>query len=129
MLLMNTKSELVKTNVCSSTLALFSLVSCTSISMGEKSKRQRPNMEETEPRTSIRLAKKRVTMGLTGTVDDPEYLPYYMEAIKKGWAGPRQRRQRHGTMGPEVSDEVSGEVSGEVSKDQEETMVSSEVPG
>ena len=39
-----------------------------------------------EPRQSTRLAKKRVTMGAQGSVDDPEILPYYMDAVEQGWA-------------------------------------------
>ena len=38
-------------------------------------------MEEAEPRRSLRLAKKKVTMGRLGTVatvDYPEMLHYYM---------------------------------------------------
>ena len=43
-----------------------------------------------KPRRSARLAKNRVTLGDIGTVDDPGGLPYYMEAIETGYAGPRQ---------------------------------------
>ena len=42
----------------------------------ERSKRRKVNEEDVELRRSLRLAKKKVTMGLLGTVDDPEVLPY-----------------------------------------------------
>ena len=51
-------------------------------------------MEDVEPRRSLRLAKKKVTMGRLGTVDDPEVLPYYMAAVKSGYAGTRQNNPR-----------------------------------
>ena len=38
-------------------------------SMRERRQRQKPSMEGAEPRRSLRLAKKRVTMGCQGTVD------------------------------------------------------------
>ena len=41
-------------------------------------------MEEVGPRRSLRLARKKVTMGLMGTVDNPEVLPYYMAAVQSG---------------------------------------------
>ena len=67
-------------------------------------------MEEAEPRRSLRLAKKKVTMGRLGTVatvDDPEVLPYYMEAVERGWAGTRQRGLRNKPEREEVPGEVS----------------------
>ena len=54
--------------------------------MQERRKRQRPNTEQVEPRRSTSLAKKPVSMGPQGTVDDPEILPHYMEAVEQGWA-------------------------------------------
>ena len=48
-------------------------------------------MEDVEPRRSLRLAKKKVTLGDTRTVDNPAELPYYMEAVENGYAGTRQR--------------------------------------
>ena len=98
-------------------------------SMGERRKRQRPNMEETEPRRSLRLAKKRVTMGRLGTVDDPKVLPYYMEAEEQGWAGTKKMCPRNVPEETEVSGEVSAEVSGKVSGDQEECEVDGKDPG
>ena len=53
-------------------------------SMRERRQRQTPNKEETELGRSLRLAKKKVTMGRLRTVDFPEVLPYYMEAVKRG---------------------------------------------
>ena len=47
-------------------------------------------MEDVEQRRSLRLAKKKVTMGRLGTVDNPEVLPYCMVAVKGGYAGTRQ---------------------------------------
>ena len=47
-------------------------------------------MEDVEPRRSARLAKKKVTLGDTGTVDDPGGLPYYMAAVENRYAGTRQ---------------------------------------
>ena len=48
-------------------------------------------MEEVEPRRSLRLAKKNVTMGAQGTMDNPEVLPYYMQAVDSGYLGTRKR--------------------------------------
>ena len=59
--------------------------------MQERRKRQRPNTEQVEPRRSTSLAKKPVSMGPQGTVDDPEILPHYMEAVEQGWAWRRAR--------------------------------------
>ena len=56
----------------------------------ENRKRRKANVEDVEPRRSARLAKKRVTLGGTGLVDNPEDLPYYMEAVESGYAGPGQ---------------------------------------
>ena len=73
-------------------------------SMRERRKRQtRPNMEQTEPRRSLRLAKKRLTMGPQGTVDDPEVLPYYVEAVKGGWAGTKKKCPQNGMEDSEDS--------------------------
>ena len=55
--------------------------------MRERRQKQIPNMEEAEPRRSLRLSKKKVTVGrleMVATVDDPQVLPYYMEAFKRG---------------------------------------------
>ena len=60
----------------------------------KKERRRKPNMEDVEPRRSLRLAKKKVTMGRQGTVDDPEVLPYYMAAVERGYAGARQSDPR-----------------------------------
>ena len=75
-------------------------------SMQESRKRQRHNMEQMEPRRSTRLAKKRVTMGAQGTVDDPEILPYYMDAVEQGWAGTKKRCPHYGL---EESEDSCGE--------------------
>mgnify|MGYP007114303775 FL=1 len=64
--------------------------------MQESRKRQRPNKEQVEPRRSTRLAKERVTMGAQGTLDDPEDLPYYMDAVKQGWAGTKKSCPQYG---------------------------------
>ena len=40
------------------------------------------------------MAKKKVTLGSLGTVDDPEVLPYYMAAVESGYAGTRQINPR-----------------------------------
>ena len=78
--------------------------------MRERRQQQIPNMEEAEPRRSLRLSKKKVTVGrleMVATVDDPEVLPYYMEAVERGWAGTRQRGPRNEPDGEEVPGEVS----------------------
>ena len=51
------------------------------------------NVEEVEPRRSARLAKRKVTLEDKGKVDNPEELPYYMEAVENGYAGTRQRNR------------------------------------
>ena len=84
-----------------------------------------------EPRRSLRLAKKKVTLGDTGTVDNPEELPYYMEAMENGYAGTRQRDH---TTPPEVEEpQVPTEVGPEehpmreeVEDDQEEVVEQAE---
>jgi hypothetical protein len=63
-------------------------------SRNERSERRKLNMEDVEPRRSLRLAKKKVTIRRLGTVDDPEVLPYYMAAIESGYAGTRQNNPR-----------------------------------
>ena len=62
---------------------------------GEKQGRRgrNRNVEDVEPRRSARLAKKMVTLGDTGKVDNPEELPYYMEAVENGYAGTSQRNR------------------------------------
>ena len=100
-------------------------------SMQERRKRQIPNMEETEPRRSLRLAKKRVSWSkkrAAGDCGQPEVLPYYMEAVERGWAGTKKKCPRKVPEETEVSAEVSNEVSREVSGDQEETEVAGEDP-
>ena len=62
--------------------------------MRGRSQKQKSNMEEVEPRRSLRLAKKNVTMGLKGTMDDLEVLPYYMQPVESGYAGTRKRDAR-----------------------------------
>ena len=63
-------------------------------SRNERSKRRKLNVEDVEPRRSLRLAKKKVTMGRLGMVDDREVLPYHMAAVKSGYAGTRQINPR-----------------------------------
>ena len=69
-------------------------------------------MEEAEPRRSRRGTKKRVTMGRLGTVDDQEVLPYYMEAVERGWKGTRKRGPKNKPEEEEVSGEISDRDSG-----------------
>ena len=57
----------------------------------KKRKRQRPHLDQGELRRSPWLMKKTVTMGRQGTVDDPEILPHYMEAVERGWAGTKHK--------------------------------------
>ena len=54
------------------------------------------------PRRSPRLAKKR-GQGRQGTVDDPEVLPYYMEAVLRGWAGTKNKCPRNDLEESKVS--------------------------
>ena len=83
-------------------------------------------MEDLEPRRSIRLAKKKVTLGRLGTVDDPEVLPYYMAAVESGYAGTRQINPR-GVPGEEDAslqdpgEQQEPEEQGEAGRGQEET--------
>ena len=55
--------------------------------MRGRKQNQRPNVEEDAPRRSLGLAKKSVTMGAQGSMDDPEGLPCYMQAVESGYAG------------------------------------------
>ena len=63
-------------------------------SRSKRSKRRKPNLEDVGPRRSLRLAKKKVTVGLQETVHDPEVLPYYMAAVESGYPGTRQNTPR-----------------------------------
>ena len=80
-------------------------------------------MEDVEPRRSLRLAKKRVTVGLQEMVPDPEVLPYYMAAVKSRYAGTRQNTQ--GVL-PEVEKQQEGMVQEEAFMDEEGDMESGE---
>ena len=62
--------------------------------MRGRRKKQKPNKVEVEPRRSLGLAKKNLTMGPQGTMDNPEVLPYYMESVESGYAGTRQSEGR-----------------------------------
>ena len=57
-----------------------------------RKRNHRPNVEEAAPRRSLSLAKKTVTLGAQGTMNDPEELPYYMQAVESGYAGISQGR-------------------------------------
>ena len=46
-------------------------------------------------------------MGRQGTVDDPEVLPYYMEAVESGYKGTRKRGPRNMPEEEEIPGEVS----------------------
>ena len=59
-----------------------------------------------EPRRSLRLAKKKVTMGRQGTMDNPEVLPYYMEAVESGYARTRERGLRNMSEEEDIPGEV-----------------------
>ena len=71
-------------------------------------------MENVEPRRSLRLAKKKVTMGRLGKVDDPEVLPYCMAAVESGYAGTRQ-------INPKVFSEEEDAPLQDISEQQELT--------
>ena len=84
-------------------------------------------MEDVEPRRSIRLAKKKVTVGRLGTVDDPEVLPYYMAAVKSGYAGTRQINPRvvseeEGASLQDTGEQQEPAEQGEAGRGQEEAM-------
>ena len=49
--------------------------------------RQQASSVQDEPRRSLRLAKKKVTMGEEQDSHNPEHLPYYMDAVEQGHAG------------------------------------------
>ena len=85
----------------------------------ERSKRRKPNVEDVEPRRSLRLAKKRMTVELQKTVHDPEVLPYYMAAVESGYAGIRQNTPR---VLPEEEEQQEGRVQEEAVMDKEGDM-------
>ena len=98
----------------------------------ERRQRRRPNMEDVEPRRSLRLAKKKVTRGRLGTVDDPKVLPYYMAAVQIGYAGARQINPRVFSEEEDAPLQVIGEQQelteqGEAGGDQEEATGSASV--
>ena len=89
--------------------------------------RRKLNVEDVEPRRSPWLAKKKVTMGLLRTVDDPKKLPYYMAAVKSGYAGTRQNNPRvfseeEEAPTPEIGEHQELLVQEEADKDEEEAM-------
>ena len=84
-------------------------------------------MEDVGPRRSLWLAKKNVTMGLLGTVDDPEVLPYYMAAVESGYAGTSQNNPRVFSEVEEAPTPQRGEhqeliVQEKADKDKEEAI-------
>ena len=88
-------------------------------SRNERSEKRKPNVEDVGPRRSLRLAKKKVTMGLQGTVHDPEVLPYYMAAVESGYVGTRQNNPR---VFPEEEEQQEGMVQEEAVMDEEGDM-------
>ena len=88
-------------------------------SSSKRSKRRKPNVEYVEPRRSLSLAKKRVTVGLQETAYDPEVLPYYMAAVGSGYAGTRQNTPR---VLPEEGEQQEGMVQEEAVMDEEGDM-------
>ena len=78
----------------------------------------KPNMEDVEPRRSLRLAKKNVTMAHRGTADDPEVLSYYMEAVESGYAGTRQRTVRGVTEEEDTPLQASDDQQGAVGQEE-----------
>ena len=85
-------------------------------SRSERSERRKPNVEDVGPRRSLRLAKKKVTMGLLGTVHDPEVLSYHMAAVESGHAGTRQNNPR---VFPEEEEQQERMVQEEAVMDEE----------
>ena len=80
-----------------------------------------------EPRRILRLAKKKVTLGSLGTVDDPEVLPYYMAAVESGYAGTRQNNPRvfsdeEDAPPPDIGEQQEPIVQEEADEDGEEAM-------
>ena len=67
-------------------------------------------MEDVEPRRSPRLAKKKVTLEDTGREDNPEELPYYMEAVENGYAGTSQRNHTTPQEAEEAQEPTEGEL-------------------
>ena len=67
-------------------------------------------MEDVEPRRSARLAKKKVTLEDTGREDNPEELPYYMEAVENGYAGTSQRNHTTLQEEQEAQEPTEGEL-------------------
>ena len=66
--------------------------------------RQAPNSDQGEQRRSLRLAKKKVTMGEEKRSHNPVYLPYYMEAVEQGHAGMWNERPKYGLKDSEETD-------------------------
>ena len=96
-------------------------------SRNKRSERRKLNMDDVEPRRSLRLAKNKVTMGPLGTVDDPKVLPYYMAAIESGYAGTRQNNPRvfseeEEARTPDIGEQQELIVQEEADKDEEEAM-------
>ena len=84
-------------------------------------------MEDVEPRRSLRLAKKRKTMGRLWTVDDPKVLPHYMAAVDSGYAGTRQNNPRvfseeEDASPPDIGEQLELIVQEEADEDKEEAM-------
>ena len=89
------------------------------------------NVEDVEPRISARLAKKKVTLEDTEKEDNPEELPYYMEAVENGYAGTRQRNrttppEEEGAQEPNEGELEEHPIREEAEVIQEEAMELSE---
>ena len=100
---------------------------------GEKQRRRgmNRNVEDVEPRRSARLAKKKVTMEDTEKEDNPEELPYYMEAVENGYAGTSQRnhttpQEEEGAQEPTEGEHEEHPMREEVEVIHEEAMELSE---
>ena len=73
------------------------------------------------------MAKKKVTLGSLGTVDDPEVLPSHMAAVESGYAGTRQNDPRvlseeEDAPPPDIGEQREPTVQEEAGGDQEEAM-------
>ena len=97
----------------------------------QRRKGRNRNVEDVEPRRSARLAKKKVTMEDTEKEDNPEKLPYYMEAVENGYAGTSQRnhttpQEEEGVQEPTEGELEEHPIREEVESIQEEAVEPSE---
>ena len=66
--------------------------------------------------------RKKVTLEDTGKEDNPEELPYYMEAVENGYAGTRQRNRTTQPEEKEAQEPTEGELEEHPMREEAEVV-------